>query len=426
MAIGCLSLDSFAPSQFLACCTSRGDKEEFCTVDVVPIHGRDRAKNQLEETDMCSTTSTDSGSSASASTASSAASSSSASEFGSSGANFEQASAPPTPSSTLGSPQNGLGNHAASDEGPRRASLFELPRWLMGTRLCQRRSRCQTKTEGTSEVASEEEPISFKTPPELPEASSDQVVHENILKAVKSARPDGRADWVGLPDVERMLVATEGNVKLATDKLIHAADWKAKCLDRWLEEDSDQEFRLVGWGKEGRAIFYQCSAHHYTEVLAAAWARSWCKVFEQSPNPKVQVDMVVDCSGYRITKPAHVGAFAKLAPGMDSYFAERIHRIYVIDFPSICAMSWKMLRSLLAAKTRDKVVFLSRKNPKEMMESLSVLSDSDGFNNMLQDLLAMNADATEETGRAASHALTNEFLASNDPAASPVAPPSSG
>jgi len=245
---------------------------------------------------------------------------------------------------------------------------------------------------------------------ELLKGFSGAALHQAIVADVHSQFPDGSAQWVTKFDAQRLLVATEGDVALARSKLAHAVQWKRGTLNSWLAADNEREVRVIARGHQQRPLCYHCAAHQqWGDVLAANWACCFDKAISSSRDPLAQVDLIVDCTGFSLRMNMSISGWLKLAPSMDSFFAERIHRVIVLDFPGIAEFLWAGIRPLLAPKTANKVIFVSRKDPRSM-EKLYELCVDDDMREMVAELLRMNSTADSTTGREASHAFTNGFL----------------
>merc|ERR1719210_1702099 len=93
--------------------------------------------------------------------------------------------------------------------------------------------------------------------------------------------------------------------------------------------------------------------------------------------------------------------YLKVARSIDSYFAERFHRIVIVDVPRVLVRVIKAILALMPAKTRQKVVFVSRSKPEELETGLYSLCPDDGMRKMLAELLRMNGEASTSSGREA-------------------------
>eukprot|EP00929_Paragymnodinium_shiwhaense_P016035 TRINITY_DN12416_c0_g1_i1.p1 TRINITY_DN12416_c0_g1~~TRINITY_DN12416_c0_g1_i1.p1 ORF type:complete len:442 (-),score=54.95 TRINITY_DN12416_c0_g1_i1:137-1339(-) len=220
------------------------------------------------------------------------------------------------------------------------------------------------------------------------------------------------AAWISEADAQRLLVATEGDAQLARTKLKQAVSWKEGTFDAWLEADAEREMRLVAWGHGGRPMVYHCAVHQQKgDILAANWACCWHKSVQMASDPCSQIDIVLDCTGFQPWLNLTVTPYFKLAPSMDSFFAERIHRMIIIDFPRIAGFLWSGTKALLPPKTRQKVHFIHTSDAKSM-EVLHELCVDDSMRSMLDGVMRMNRAATPSTGRSESHRRTERFLQS--------------
>eukprot|EP00929_Paragymnodinium_shiwhaense_P099210 TRINITY_DN6078_c0_g1_i1.p1 TRINITY_DN6078_c0_g1~~TRINITY_DN6078_c0_g1_i1.p1 ORF type:complete len:368 (-),score=58.51 TRINITY_DN6078_c0_g1_i1:23-1126(-) len=213
------------------------------------------------------------------------------------------------------------------------------------------------------------------------------------------------ADWVSEADARRLLVATEGDAELARSKLKHAVEWKLSTLDDWLEKDNKREvlheareMRLVAWGHQRRPLTYHCSIHQRrSDILAEHWACCWHKAFQQAEDPCAQVDIVADCHGFNPFINTTITPYLKLASSIDSFFAERIHRFIVIDFPRMAGWFWKGISPLIAPKTRAKVYFIRSDDPRGMEALYELCVDAD-MRRMLKEKARGRREGETEDG----------------------------
>jgi len=241
-------------------------------------------------------------------------------------------------------------------------------------------------------------------------SEASHAVAREAAAFVKSRFLKGEAWWVQKSDAQRMLVATEGDVHLAKSKLCDAVKWRERTLETWLASDGPRETRIIAHGREQRPLCYLCAAHQRSgDVLAAHWACAWQRAIAESKDPFVQIDQLMDCSGFQVLLNLSLRQYMQLAPSADSYFAERIHWLIVLDFPVIAQFLWKAVKPLLPAKTQEKVKFINRHQP-ETMAILDELAVDAEMREMLDELLRMNKEATPQTGRERSHAFTERFL----------------
>lgn len=251
-------------------------------------------------------------------------------------------------------------------------------------------------------------------PRDLRHFSTAAAQHSAIVADVRSAFPSGSGDWIVSADAQRMLVATEGDDQLARKKLKQAVRWRETTLEGWIaSEGGDRklpmETRAIALGAGERPLLYVCGVHQVTgEVPPVHFAVVWQQLLASAP-PCTQMDFVMDCFGFQLLLNLHIGPWLKLAPSLDSYFAERLHSIIVLDMPAAARFIWKAVRPLLPPKTREKIRFCSYKSPSDMKLLYDICLDDDA-RCMLKSLIEMNREATNKTGRHQSHALTRGFL----------------
>jgi len=75
-----------------------------------------------------------------------------------------------------------------------------------------------------------------------------------------------------------------------------------------------------------------------------------------------QIILLIDMHGLRASLNADYQAIKELAQTMGCVFAERLHRIVLVDFSSAAQTMWWMLKPFLSAATQQKFAFLSFRN----------------------------------------------------------------
>lgn len=239
------------------------------------------------------------------------------------------------------------------------------------------------------------------------------VREERILAQVTAAFQDGSAAWLSAGDVQRMLVATQGDQRLAVTKLREAVRWKRDTLDTWRAQEAEKlqsaETRIIAIGEESRPLVYSgCVNQRKGEVAGRILACIWDQAL-QAAGPTAQLDYILDAHGYQPLLNLNVLPYLSIARHIDSYFAERFHRIIIVDIPEVLVLLIKAILPLMPLKTRQKVVFLRRDRP-ETMDALYDLCVDGKMRAMVEELLQMNGQASSSAGREASHALTRDFL----------------
>jgi len=238
-----------------------------------------------------------------------------------------------------------------------------------------------------------------------------QALYKDIVARVRSGSRNGVADWVVESDAQRMLVATEGDDELAVKKLKDAALWRVNTLTGWISDEAKRaplECRVIALGEKKRPMLYCCAVHQRSGDTPRQWACAWEQAL-QSAAAMSQFDFIIDGHGFQPMLNLNPAPFLQVAGALDSYFAERVHQIFVVDFPSAARFIWNAIQPLLPPKTRQKVNFVARGSPEEM-NKLYDLCCQEGMQEMLQALLKLNKSATNKTEKNVSHNHTNEFV----------------
>merc|ERR1719159_1137250 len=164
------------------------------------------------------------------------------------------------------------------------------------------------------------------------------------------------AEWVTANDTMRMLDAADGNRDLALKKLEKAAAWKKSTLDTWRREVKDpnwSEPRVISEDEQGRPVLYSCAVHQVRgDHVPSALALAIENAVRASGVPETQVSVLLDCRGFQTLLNLDLRPIMNLAPSFDSYFAERLHRVYVIDQMTCGQYIGNLVLSLLPARTR--------------------------------------------------------------------------
>ncbi|CAK9089108.1 unnamed protein product [Durusdinium trenchii] len=237
---------------------------------------------------------------------------------------------------------------------------------------------------------------------------------DTAVAAVFEDFSDGSASWVSPGHVQRMVQATEGNVDLAIQKLKEAVAWKRDTLDGWLSQQAKDlptaETRVIAIGQDSRPLVYSgCVNQRKGEVAAVILACVWHQALEKA-GPMTQLDYVLDAHGYQPLLNLNMMPYLRLARSLNSYFAERFHRIIVLDMPTVLSVLVKAIVPLLPPKTRQKLFFVRRDDP-DSLNALYELCTDQEMKEMMEKLLAANGEATSSSGREATRELTNRFLA---------------
>merc|ERR1719183_2587516 len=101
------------------------------------------------------------------------------------------------------------------------------------------------------------------------------------------------------------------------------------------------------------------------------------------------MDIIFDTHGFQLMLNLNPSPILQLAASVDSYFAERLHRIYVIDLPSVANFIWKAVQPVLPPKTREKIKFVTLSKPADKALVESVCVDGEMLT-MFRKLLGMN------------------------------------
>jgi hypothetical protein len=208
-----------------------------------------------------------------------------------------------------------------------------------------------------------------------------------------------------------MLDAADGNQDVALKKLEKAAAWKESTLDQWRREVNDpnwSEPRVISEDEQGRPVIYSCAVHQVRgDHVQSAVALAIDNAVRVSGVPETKVSVLLDCRGFQPLLNLDLRPIMNLAPSFDSYFAQRLHRVYVIDQQPVGQYIGNLVLSLLPPRTRNKVHLVQSADFSRYHDDLGLDAPT---SSMLTELLQMNGLATSATGRHESVTFTRDFL----------------
>lgn len=221
----------------------------------------------------------------------------------------------------------------------------------------------------------------------------------SLLTDIRNIFQDGSADWVDDGTVARMIIATGGDIELAHMKLQQAVRWRANCLLGWhrdleLHPHAPELYRqdaVIGIGRHGRPMLHLASTfQRWGDPPAAQQAA--CAIDEAlaRAGPKAKFDFLLDLFGFQYSLNLNIMPFLKLARALDSYFAERVHRVVIIDMPGTAEWIWNACKPLLAPKTVLKFVFARFGDPASMESALFDLCRGASMRAHVEAILAHN------------------------------------
>lgn len=196
-----------------------------------------------------------------------------------------------------------------------------------------------------------------------------------------AAHPSERAVW-DHEACRRYLVAREWNLDKAEDQLVSTLEWR-KTEDHpsnefWqspkaLADPHSLNMRVVGYDREGRPIVYTCFAearnrwdneaniNHLTLLMDACDGfirQRRAKGFNRTASSR-QTVYVVDFDGFGIRDqdPRLSVQTAKLL----QYYPETMGLAVFIDAPTVFSALYRVVKPLLDARVKSKIVFVSKK-----------------------------------------------------------------
>jgi hypothetical protein len=142
------------------------------------------------------------------------------------------------------------------------------------------------------------------------------------------------------------------------------------------EQLSSKKMYVQGYDKQGRSTLLfipRLVLNHDVEWTVKEAVYSIERAIACSKSKDGLINAVVDFSGFSVTKnapPLEIGKqFLKTLRG---HYAGQIHRIYLVDTPSSFSFFWRIFKSFIGKKTREKIQFLSGESKIKLMEVYDV------------------------------------------------------
>eukprot|EP00913_Durusdinium_trenchii_P022720 g21336.t1 len=126
----------------------------------------------------------------------------------------------------------------------------------------------------------------------------------------------------------------------------------------------------------GPLVYSGCVNQRKGEVAAVILACVWHQALEKA-GPMTQLDYVLDAHGYQPLLNLNMMPYLRLARSLNSYFAERFHRIIVLDMPTVLSVLVKAIVPLLPPKTRQKLFFVRRDDPDSLNALYELCTDQE-------------------------------------------------
>lgn len=176
-------------------------------------------------------------------------------------------------------------------------------------------------------------------------------------------------DWATLSNADRMLRAMRGDVQKAVTLFLQAME--ARQRDRHLYTsmrcEPRSDLRIIGRDAVGHPAVYMCAR---SQQAPLADIREQCIVtFEAAcklTSDQGQVFFIFDMHGLSPKLNMDLLAMKDLTDVLGTVYAERIHKLIIVDFARGAQAIWWMLKPVLAESTRGKFNFVGRDKAESM------------------------------------------------------------
>lgn len=185
-------------------------------------------------------------------------------------------------------------------------------------------------------------------------------------------------EWADLSAAKRMLRATDVDMKKAVDMFVQALELRARYreLFRTMRCQTCCDIRIFSRDVESRPVIYMCAKS--LNVPIGTIREQFMITFEaacRATEKEGRVTFVIDMHGMRPRLYMDVTAIKDLANTLGTVFAERIHRVIIIDFSRAAQAAWWILKPMLQKKTRDKFAFVNKDKAVEMCRDVFTKND---------------------------------------------------
>lgn len=149
------------------------------------------------------------------------------------------------------------------------------------------------------------------------------------------------------------------HAQVGRDRWGHPLIWKHMGANCRVRHAVDQGATL-----EGMERFNVWLNETYMQALHAAGAREW--------------SVVVDAAGWHIGLfDSHAFKFLQRTAKVDgSHYPELLHRMLIVNAPSMLALAWRVIRTWVDPETREKIDILSEGDPEHARARLLELADA--------------------------------------------------
>ena len=206
--------------------------------------------------------------------------------------------------------------------------------------------------------------------------------------------------------VERFLIATNGNVKLAAQRIRDTLMWYEQSKPDQVgcpacpKMPSSHYMHVACHDVRGRPVIYSCMAlaqnKKYEDNLRHVLATLETCVLLLPPG-ETMWSWVMDFKGFSFRDVSLAPLGKTFLQILADHYPERLARFFVVDAPSVFSQMWKLVSPFIDPKTRTKIAFLP--GPKQhhaLIDGLREFFDEDNLNWLYAEMIDCRKKAKGE------------------------------
>mmetsp|Transcript_128959 Transcript_128959/g.223750 ORF Transcript_128959/g.223750 Transcript_128959/m.223750 type:complete len:442 (-) Transcript_128959:96-1421(-) len=178
-------------------------------------------------------------------------------------------------------------------------------------------------------------------------------------------------EWATVDVAKRMLRATAGDEAMATQMLLSAVGLRVRDrrLIRSMQCKIACDARVIAKDSEGRPTVWM-SAKSQSEPLKEI-RDQLVLAFEaccQMQNEEETVNIIADMVGFNGRLNLDVFTLKELSDTLGTVYADKIHKIVVVDFSRAAQMVWMTIKPLMSARTQQKFAFVNGSEARRLLQ----------------------------------------------------------
>lgn len=178
-------------------------------------------------------------------------------------------------------------------------------------------------------------------------------------------------EWATVDVAKRMLRATAGDEAMATQMLLSAVGLRVRDrrLIRSMQCKIACDARIIAKDLEDRPTVWM-SAKSQSEPLKEI-RDQLVLAFEaccQMQKEEDTVNIIADMTGFNARLNLDVFTLKELSDSLGTVYADKIHKIVVVDFSRAAQMVWMTIKPLMSARTQQKFAFVNAAEAKKLLQ----------------------------------------------------------